>query len=56
VGQVFKQVVMQVAVWKTNMLKTYYHKAGKQALGLVRFIPGGGYLVDTPEVVRAKIC
>lgn len=51
-----EQVVMQVAGWKSNMLKTYYHKDGKQALGLVRFNQGGGDLVDTPEVERVKIC
>lgn len=42
-----EQVVMQVAGWKTNMLRTYYHRAGKQALGLVRFPSGSGRFVDT---------
>jgi integrase len=32
-----EHVVLQVAGWKTNMLKTYYHRDGKKALGLVRF-------------------
>lgn len=36
-----EQVVMTVAGWKTNMLKTYYHRDSKKALGLVCF--GRGY-------------
>ena len=32
-----EQVIMQVANWKTNMLRTYYHRAGKNSLKLVRF-------------------
>lgn len=32
-----EQVVMTVAGWKTNMLKTYYHREPKRALELVRF-------------------
>ena len=51
-----EQVVMQAAGWKTPMFRTYYHKAGKQSLGLVRFPSGSGHLVDTIEVERAKVC
>jgi integrase len=32
-----EQVVMQVAGWKTNMLKNYYHRNPQKALELVRF-------------------
>jgi len=32
-----EQVVMEVAGWKTNMLKTYYHRSGKKSLELVKF-------------------
>ena len=32
-----EQVVMSVANWKTNMLRTYYHRDPKKALELVRF-------------------
>jgi integrase len=32
-----EQVVMTIAGWKTNMLKTYYHREPKRALELVRF-------------------
>jgi integrase len=32
-----EQVVMSVAGWKTNMLRTYYSRGDKKALGLVRF-------------------
>jgi len=50
-----EQAVMTVAGWKTNMLRTYYHSAGKKALGLIRFSPGNaqpsGHLVDTQENV-----
>ncbi len=43
-----EQVVLTVAGWKTNMLKTYYHRDGKKSLGLVRFSDtGSGHLVDT---------
>ena len=38
-----EQVVMSVAGWKTNMLKTYYHRSGKKSLALVNFSRG----VDT---------
>jgi integrase len=34
-----EQVVMTVAGWKTNMLKTYYNRQPKKALELVRFYP-----------------
>lgn len=36
-----EQVVMQVAGWKTNMLKTYYNRNPKKALELVQFNRGG---------------
>lgn len=42
-----ERVVMTVAGWKTNMLSTYYHRAGKRSLALVNFTPGSGHLVDT---------
>jgi len=32
-----EQVVMTVAGWKTNMLRTYYHREPKKALELVRY-------------------
>jgi integrase len=32
-----EQVVMTIAGWKTNMLRTYYHRDPKKALGLVCF-------------------
>jgi integrase len=32
-----EQVVMSVAGWRTNMLRTYYHREPKKALELVRF-------------------
>ena len=32
-----EQVVMSVAGWRTNMLRTYYSRGDKKALGLVRF-------------------
>lgn len=37
-----EQVVLEVAGWKTNMLRTYYHRAGKKSLSLVRFKGGVG--------------
>jgi integrase len=40
-------VVMAVAGWKTNMLRTYYHRSGKRSLALVRSSPGSGHPVDT---------
>lgn len=48
-----EQVVMSVAGWKTNMLKTYYHRSGKRSLALVNFTPGSGHLVDTHRVEAA---
>ncbi len=42
-----EQVVLAVAGWKTNMLRTYYHRAGKKSLELIRFKPGSGHKVDT---------
>jgi integrase len=32
-----ERVVMQVAGWKTDMLRNYYHRDGKRSLELVRF-------------------
>lgn len=49
-----EQVVMQVAGWKTNMLRIYYHRNGKKSLGLVRFGSGVGHIVDSVEVGEAK--
>ena len=49
-----EQVVIAVAGWKTNMLRTYYHRSGKKSLELVRFTATGGHLVDTCEVREAK--
>jgi integrase len=37
-----EQVVMTIAGWKSNMLKTYYHRDPKKALGLVCFRKEGG--------------
>ena len=39
-----EQVVMQVAGWKTNMLKTYYHRGGKNSFPLIRFSSQRGTL------------
>lgn len=50
-----EQVVMTVAGWKTNMLRTYYHRAGKQALALVKFPSGSGHSVDASGMLKAKI-
>jgi integrase len=49
-----EQVVMSVAGWKTNMLKTYYHRSGKKSLALVNFSPGSGHQVDTHKVEAAR--
>ncbi len=38
-----EQVVNEIAGWKTNMLRTYYHRAGKKSLSLVRFHPGNNH-------------
>ncbi len=42
-----EQVVLAVAGWKTNMLRTYYHRSGKKSLELIRFRSGSGHTVDT---------
>ena len=42
-----EQAVLQVAGWKTNMLRTYYHRSGKKALTLIRFGSASGHSVDT---------
>ena len=34
-----ERVVMAVAGWRTNMLSTYYHRAGKNSRALVTFAP-----------------
>ncbi len=44
-----EQVVMAVAGWKTNMLRTYYHRSGKKSLGLVRFGLGAVHFSDTSD-------
>jgi len=49
-----EQVVMTVAGWKTNMLRTYYHRAGKKSLSLVRFDAVSGHQVDTFAVNEVK--
>jgi integrase len=51
-----EQVVMQVAGWKTNMLRTYYHRSGKKALDLVRFPSMTGHRPDTRVEIMAEIC
>lgn len=42
-----EQVVNEIAGWKTNMLRTYYRRAGKKSLSLVRFHPGNN--LQDPE-------
>lgn len=42
-----EQVVNEIAGWKTNMLRTYYHRAGKKSLELVRFHSGSS--LQDPE-------
>jgi integrase len=42
-----EQVVMTIAGWKTNMLRTYYHREPKKTMELVRFSPDCGHIVDT---------
>jgi hypothetical protein len=42
-----EQVVMSAAGWKTNMLRTYYSRGDKKALGLVRF---GTVAVSSPII------
>ena len=32
-----ERIVQEVAGWKTDMLRTYYHRSGKTSLNLVRF-------------------
>ena len=44
-----EQVVMTVANWKTNMLRTYYHREPKSALNLVRFNRECEDAVKTPK-------
>ena len=48
-----EQVVMSVAGWKTNMLRTYYNREPKKNLELVRFAPDLGHFLDTP---KAQAC
>lgn len=48
-----EQVVLTTANWKTNMLKTYYHRDGKRALGLIRFSPNCESSVQTQEAEAA---
>lgn len=49
-----EQIVLEVAGWRTNMLRTYYHRAGKKSLSLVRFSEGDGRKTDTPLSVMAQ--
>jgi integrase len=42
-----EQVVMTIAGWRSNMLRTYYHREPKKTLELVRFSPNCGHIVDT---------
>lgn len=49
-----ERVVMAVAGWRTNMLSTYYHRAGKKSLALVNFASASGHLVDTFGLNREK--
>jgi len=42
-----EQVVMTIAGWKTNMLRTYYHREPKKTLELVRFSPNCETTVNT---------
>ncbi len=48
-----EQVVMTVAGWKSNMLKTYYHLSGTKALEFVVFPGLNGHKVDTSEERKA---
>ncbi len=44
-----EQTVMQIAGWRSNMLRNYFHRDGKVALSLVKFSPGwvhSGYTFD----------
>ena len=51
-----EQVVMTVAGWKTNMLRTYYCRQPKKALELVRFSPKCETDVKTSEPGIREIC
>lgn len=51
-----EQVVMQVAGWKTNMLRTYYHRSGKESLKLVRFLPQRDSVVIVSDEKKAVSC
>jgi integrase len=46
-----EQAVLTVAGWKTNMIRTYYHRDGKKSLNLVKFSPGSGHQVDSIAAV-----
>ncbi len=46
-----EQAVLTVAGWKTNMIRTYYHRDGKKSLNLVKFGPGSGHQVDSIAAV-----
>jgi integrase len=48
-----EQVVMMVAGWKTNMLRTYYHRNPKKSFSLIQFSPKREHSVNTPEAVQA---
>lgn len=49
-----EQVVMQVAGWKTNMLKTYYNRNPKKALELVQFSKRGGIVAVSENKCQEK--
>ena len=42
-----EQLVMQIAGWRTNMLRTYYHRTGKQAFAQINFGSGSGHILGT---------
>ena len=44
-----ERAVMQVAGWKTDMLRDYYHRDGKKSLKMVRFSSGTGLGLDTSQ-------
>jgi integrase len=49
-----EQVVMDVANWKTNMLRKYYHREPIQSLKLVRFSPSVPMTEDHAERIAAN--
>ena len=47
-----EQVVMQVAGWKTNLLRVYYNRNPMKALELVRFSPRCENKCENFQVIR----